>query len=100
MSWDAQDPEGHNQAGVECDGCGHRFAVPKSMKGGLVNCPACQKIVEVTQGAEPAFWLLVALGVVIGLAITGVAAAAGGPVAGLIAFVICTGILMLTFLAL
>ncbi len=54
-----------NRIYVACD-CGNMFQVPRSMKGGIANCPRCQKSVDVPGGPEGLFYvLLLFLGIVI-----------------------------------
>jgi hypothetical protein len=54
---------------VYCE-CGHLFRAQKSLKGGVTNCPRCQRAVEVSGGPEAHFWLLLDGGIalVVGLA--------------------------------
>jgi len=36
---------------TECS-CGHRFEVPRSLAGGVTNCPACRGLVELADGTS------------------------------------------------
>jgi hypothetical protein len=53
---------------VYCE-CGHLFHAKKSLKGGLTNCPSCDKAVQVPGGPEPMFWILFGGGALLVLAI-------------------------------
>lgn len=72
------------EVAVAC-GCGERFSVPVSLKGGLANCPRCGKATAVRGGPEPLFWVLLSAGIGLVLAASGIAWAAGGAAAGGIA---------------
>jgi len=83
-------PEEESLRGVDvfCP-CTNLFRVPKSMKGGLANCPQCGKAVPVPGGPEILFWLLLSGGIaaVLGVAavlyhFSGVPAAVGALVMG------------------
>lgn len=54
------------QNGIEvaCD-CGNMFQVPRSMKGGIANCPKCKKSVDVPGGPEGLFYVLLFLGIIV-----------------------------------
>jgi len=41
------------------------FQVPRSMKGGIANCPRCRKIVSVPGGPEGLFYVLLFLGIAV-----------------------------------
>ena len=69
---------------VDC-ACGRVFHAPKSMGGGLANCPGCGKASEVRGGVEVAWVVVVAAGVLVVLGVTAGAWAAGGWIAGLVA---------------
>jgi hypothetical protein len=49
---------------VACD-CGNMFQVPRSMKGGIANCPKCKKSVDVPGGPEGLFYVLLFLGIAV-----------------------------------
>jgi hypothetical protein len=49
---------------VACD-CGNIFQVPRSMKGGIANCPKCRKSVDVPGGPEGLFYVLLFLGILV-----------------------------------
>ncbi|MGE3165243.1 MAG: hypothetical protein AB7O52_10085 [Planctomycetota bacterium] len=72
----------------ECPLCGYAFEVPRSLAGGMVNCPDCDKAVPVPSGGHWQFWSVVGLGMVLVLgAGVGVGMAQGwgaGLVVGLI----------------
>jgi len=53
-----------NGIDVACD-CGNMFQVPRSMKGGIANCPRCQKSVDVPGGPEGLFYVLLFIGIVV-----------------------------------
>ncbi len=84
--------------GVAC-GCGERFSVPASLKGGLANCPRCGKATAVRGGPEPLFWLLFSIGVAVVLGASGAIWAFGGPAAGGIAFGVGAAVLTIVVLA-
>lgn len=86
-----------NQVEVQCD-CGHEFQVPKSMKGGLVNCPVCQELVDVKEGFEFLYWLIIGTAFIFIGASSVVVYVSGGPVAGIVTFVIGIAILGLSML--
>ena len=88
------------QKDVTCKNCAHRFFVAKSLEGGLVNCPQCQKLVEVSSSPEPAFWLLVSVAVFVGLIITAAVFVFGGVIAGFITLVVCAALIGLMLVAL
>ncbi len=69
---------------VDCSECGHQFEVPRSLKGGIANCPACEKAVPVAGGPEPLFWVLLGGAVVAACAISGSVFLAAGAGAGLV----------------
>lgn len=50
---------------VDCSECGEPFEVPKSLRGGLANCPRCGKAVKVADGPEPLFIAIVASGLIV-----------------------------------
>ena len=54
----------HNGIDVTCD-CGNIFQVPRSMKGGIANCPKCRKSVNVPGGPEGLFYVLLFLGILV-----------------------------------
>ena len=54
----------HSGINVTCD-CGNMFEVPRSMKGGIANCPRCRKIVNVPGGPEGLFYVLLFLGIAV-----------------------------------
>jgi hypothetical protein len=41
------------------------FQVPRSMKGGIANCPRCREIVDVPGGPEGLFYVLLFLGIAV-----------------------------------
>ena len=49
---------------VACD-CGNKFQVPRSMKGGIANCPKCRKNVNIPGGPEALFFVLLFLGILV-----------------------------------
>lgn len=53
-----------NGVNVACD-CGNIFQVPRSMKGGIANCPKCRKSVNVPGGPEALFYVLLFLGILV-----------------------------------
>lgn len=53
-----------NGVDVACD-CGNIFQVPRSMKGGIANCPKCRKSVDVPGGPEGLFYVLLFLGILV-----------------------------------
>jgi hypothetical protein len=53
-----------NGIDVACD-CGNMFQVPRSMKGGIANCPKCKTSVDVPGGPEGLFYVLLFLGIVV-----------------------------------
>ena len=53
-----------NGIDVACD-CGNIFQVPRSMKGGIANCPKCRKSVDVPGGPEGLFYVLLFLGILV-----------------------------------
>ena len=53
-----------NGIDVACD-CGNIFQVPRSMKGGIANCPKCRKSVNVPGGPEGLFYVLLFLGILV-----------------------------------
>ncbi len=70
------------------------FEVPRSMKGGIANCPKCQKIVSVPGGPEGLFYVLLFLGIAV---VSGISALffAVSTKAGIIALAIgCIAILI------
>jgi len=77
-------PAGPPGIDVEC-ACGARFRVLKSLQSGLVNCPACHRIVPVKGGPEPLFWVCLGGGVLLVAAVAAVLFAFAGMTAGLIA---------------
>ena len=54
------------QNGIEvaCN-CGNMFQVPRSMKGGIANCPICKNSVDVPGGPEGLFYVLLFLGILV-----------------------------------
>jgi hypothetical protein len=96
--FDPSYPEYRDEVPVDCT-CGHRFGVPRSMKGGLVNCPACRRATVVPGGPEPLFWFLLAGGVVVSLVFTAVAGLVFGAVPAVITLGICALILLISVLA-
>lgn len=65
------------------------------MKGGLANCPDCQKAVEVRAGFEGLFWLLIAGGVTFSLFLVVMAYLAYGVIGGGIVLVVCAALFAL-----
>ncbi len=53
-----------NGIDVACH-CGNMFQVPRSMKGGIANCPRCHKSVDVPGGPEGLFYVLLFIGIVV-----------------------------------
>lgn len=80
-------PEPWEGIEVYCE-CGHLFRAPRSLAGGITNCPACAQVVSVPGGAEPLFWVLVSLGAFGVLALAVVAFYFLGPVAGGVVLVV------------
>ncbi len=83
----------HRGINVTCD-CGNMFQVPRSMKGGIANCPRCRKIVDVPGGPEGLFYVLLFVGIAV---VAGISALffAVSTTAGLIAVAIgCMAILV------
>ena len=71
---------------VTCPECGREFGVPRSMSGGVANCPDCRRVVSIPGGPEPLFWLAVAGGALAVLAVTVLAWIAGGPMSAAVVF--------------
>lgn len=88
-----------NEVDLFCPHCSSSFAVPKTMKGGMANCPDCQKAVEVAGGPEPLFWFLFGLGGLGILLVSGLLFAAAGPIVGLIGLMVGATILTVLVLA-
>jgi len=83
----------HGKIDVTCSSCGEGFRVPKSLKGGVANCPRCGKVTEVPGGPEPLFWMIVALSLLL------IVCVSGGcflihPTAGIVVFLIGVAILI------
>lgn len=97
--FDWRDPPDDGGLEIHCRRCGHRFAVPHSLKGGLTNCPECRTATEVPGGPEPLFWVLLSGGILLGLIFTAVFAVALGAAAGVITFAVCALILVALVLA-
>ncbi|MEQ8768517.1 MAG: hypothetical protein RL885_31720 [Planctomycetota bacterium] len=59
--------------------CSHQFRVPTSLRGGIVNCPSCQKAVDVPRGSRPEFlfWLCI-IGLAVPFVLFAVISFAGG----------------------
>ena len=73
----------HNAVEIICPHCGAMFGVPRSMKGGIANCPECRTAVQVPGGYEPEFWLLWGLGAAFAVLVSWVAFAVQGLWAGI-----------------
>jgi hypothetical protein len=41
------------------------FQVPRSMKGGIANCPRCQQAVDIPGGPEGLFYVLLFIGIAV-----------------------------------
>ena len=83
----------HGGINLTCD-CGNMFVVPRSMKGGVANCPRCRKIVDVPGGPEGLFYVLLFVGIAV---VAGISALffAVSPKAGIIALAVgCLAILI------
>ncbi|MHC4230891.1 MAG: hypothetical protein ACYSWW_26615 [Planctomycetota bacterium] len=87
----------HDGINVTCD-CGNMFQVPRSMKGGIANCPRCQKTVNVPGGPEGLFYVLLFAGIAI---VAGISALffAASTTAGLIALAIGCLVILICVLA-
>ena len=90
-------PEGE---GIEitCE-CTWRCEAPRSLKGGLTNCPSCQKAVTVPGGPEGLFWLLLSMGVIVVIGLSALLAMAGGVVAGVITFLVGATVIAVVLMA-
>jgi len=73
--------------------CGQVFDVPRSLRGGIANCPQCRQAVKIGGGHDPLFYALVGAGVLAVLIATAIAGWAGGFTAAAITFVVGAGIL-------
>ncbi len=87
----------HSGINVTCD-CGNMFQVPRSMKGGIANCPRCRKIVEVPGGPEGLFYVLLFLGIAVVVGISALLFAVS-TMAGLIALAIGSLAILICVLA-
>lgn len=87
-----------SQIEVQCDSCELIFDVPRSMNGGIANCPDCQSTVRIQSGPEPLYWMLVGLGVFVVLGISALVALAS-PIAALVVLLIGLGIVGLVAFA-
>lgn len=83
---------------IDCDECGHRFRVPRSMKGGLANCPDCKQAVPVGGGPEALFWIILGLAVGGDILISAVVFFAAGATAGLVTAGILTAVIVVASL--
>ncbi len=88
-----------NSLEVHCSDCDRTFHVPKSMWGGKANCPGCRRAVDVGGGFELAFWINIALAILLVLAISGGLAVGVGAVAGTIALLIGVTLVVIGILA-
>jgi hypothetical protein len=95
--WDGA-PPGPQEVQVLC-GCTRRFNVPKSLKGGMTNCPGCGKAVPVRGGPEPLFWVLLGGGCAFVLLASLAIGALGGLTAGLISLGVGAAIILAVVLA-
>lgn len=95
---DLRYPPDRDEVAVECQ-CGHRFAVPRSLKGGLANCPECRRATQVPGGPEPLFWVLLSGGIVVALVLTAFFAIEFGAAAGVITLAVCALIIVAIVLA-
>ena len=84
---------------ADCSHCGFSFEVARSLKGGLTNCPDCNKSVPVPGGPEALFWVLVGLGALATLGSSVALAVALGMAAGVTAGGIGGVILLVLVLA-
>ena len=91
---------GKNLVHVNCTFCENSFHVPKSMAGGMANCPECERAVEVKGGSDGLFRLLVAGGVLGIIMFSGLFFVIGEPLVGGGVFVIGAIIMGLVMLAL
>jgi hypothetical protein len=96
--FDVRQPRQRDEVEVDCQ-CGHRFAVPPSLKGGLTNCPHCRRTTSVPGGPEPLFWFLLVGGIIAALVLTALFGAAFGPTAGAITLGVCALIILVLVLA-
>ena len=87
----------HSGINVTCD-CGNMFQVPRSMKGGIANCPRCRKVVEVPGGPEGLFYVLLFLGIAVVVGISALLFAVS-TMAGLIALAIGSLAILICVLA-
>lgn len=85
--------------GVVCQRCSAEFFVRPSLKGGIASCPECGRATPVPGGAEPAFWVVLGVAIVvfgsIGLALWLFA----GQTAGLIALAVGAVIITIATIA-
>jgi hypothetical protein len=85
---------------VVCVHCGRAFEPPAAARGGLANCPACGKAVDVPGLRDPMWRLLQTGGVLLALLAGWLAAGAFGPAAGVAIGVGALGLLWLSSRAL
>ncbi|MFN0059884.1 MAG: hypothetical protein ACKVX7_15605 [Planctomycetota bacterium] len=48
---------------IDCEHCGQSIEIPRTLKGGLTNCHACQRIVAVRGSTDVFFFTLLSLGI-------------------------------------
>ena len=48
---------------IDCEHCGQSIEIPRTLIGGLTNCPACQELVKVRGSTEVRFFTLLTLGI-------------------------------------
>ena len=72
---------------VTCE-CTAQFQAPKSLEGGMTNCPSCHKAVTVPGGPEVLFWIVPAFLALLVLGLSALLWVTAGPMEGVIAFVI------------
>lgn len=83
-----------NDIDVHCDNCQVGFSVPKSMQGGIANCPNCSSTVNIQSGPEPLYWFLVGGGV-FAVVIVSALIALASPIAALVSLVVGLGLVAL-----
>ena len=83
---------------VHCGSCQIDFSVPKSMRGGIANCPNCSRTVSIQSGPELLYWFLVGCGVFAVVAVSGLIALAS-PIAACVSLVLGLGVVALVAVA-
>jgi uncharacterized paraquat-inducible protein A len=83
-----------NVIDVRCDSCQTAFSVPKSMRGGIANCPNCRRSVRIQSGPELFYWALVG-GSVFGVVTVSALITLASPIAASVSLVIGLGLVAL-----